>query len=206
MASTETPREIMNALIENRTPRRKSKTVYSSTYRGRGRTGSTSFERTKAIFSYGPHFPMAFEQDGIWWVNTERYELTGMVKSYRDDYPRLRRKLSYSAMTEIHKKGVVEALREHGFTPNGATIERDGYTFQAYIRGSGIDEKGTNMDDELTDQDIDEALAQLVADGHMEVVDRDGQVAYRLTPSGFEEAAHLVSEIVLRKRLPKQGD
>lgn len=105
MASTQTPYEIMSALIEGRKPQRRSASVSIGVYHSQQEPRGLP-----AIFSYGQHFPMAVHEGCAWWVNTERYSQT----------------------TTMHQKGVREALSEHGYRPTGDTMTIQGMTFERW--------------------------------------------------------------------------
>lgn len=110
MASTRTPREIMSALIEGRKPQRRSKSVYLNQWNDDSSPFDWGYD---AIFSYGPHFPMAvyLASDRIL-VNTGRYSMT----------------------TSIHQSGVRESLSEHGYAPTDETKTYRGHTYQVWTR------------------------------------------------------------------------
>ncbi len=103
MPNNNTPREIMSALIEGRKPTRRSDSVYVGTVQW-------GDHECPAIFSYGPHFPMAVKNGPDWGVTTDRYSRT----------------------TSMHMSGVRTALTDAGYHPcdrsvfhvNGTTFER----------------------------------------------------------------------------------
>ena len=104
MASIETPREQMAALMAGRSPRRRSKNVI------RGRLTHEEAGEVPALFSYGPHFPMAFKVGDGWAVNLGKYSVT----------------------TSTHQRGVRAALEAAGLRPTGRLIDHGQMTFEVW--------------------------------------------------------------------------
>lgn len=100
MASTQTPRDITCAMLSGRKPSRTSASVLIGTYH-------FADADCPAVFSYGPHFPMAVKMRHGVLVNTDKYSTT----------------------TSIHQSGAREALRQNGYRPTDRTIEHNGHTF-----------------------------------------------------------------------------
>lgn len=120
MASSETPREMMAALIEGRRPKRRVRTVlygraYHPAYLGQPVCCS-------AIFSYGLHFPMAIRDkvNDAWFVNMARRGIT----------------------TAAHQRGIREALVAAGYTLNEefpeVALGRDGFSYARYAKRATV--------------------------------------------------------------------